>query len=80
MSMQDLTHPDDVAGNVAAFTELVQGRRRSFTIEKRYLRPDGTSVWVQNAVSATHGSDGQVRYITAVVADVTGLREAQGRQ
>ena len=80
MSMQDLTHPDDVGGNLAAFTELAQGRCKSFTIEKRYLRPDGTSVWVQNAVSATLAADGEPRYITAVVADITGLRDGQGRQ
>jgi PAS domain S-box-containing protein len=80
MRMQDLTHPDDVGQNVSLFSEVVQGRRSGFTIEKRYRRPDGEDVWVQNAVSATHGPDGRVRYITAVVADITRLRAAQDRQ
>ena len=80
LRMQDLTHPDDVAGNLDLFAELASGRRASFTIEKRYLRPDGTTVWVQNAVSATPGPDGQVRYITAVVADITELRAAERNQ
>lgn len=80
LRMQDLTHPEDVTSNVALFAEVAKGIRPEFTIEKRYLRPDGTAVWVQNAVSATRGPDGRVRYITAVVADITLLRAAEVNQ
>jgi PAS domain S-box-containing protein len=80
LRMQDLTHPDDVPGNVSLFHELAQGQRAGFMIEKRYLRPDGSHVWVQNAVSAIRGPDGCVRYITAMVAEITGLRGARERQ
>lgn len=77
LRMQDLTHPDDVGGNVSLFAEVAKGQRSDFTIEKRYLRPDGSTVWVQNAVSGIRGPDGTVRTITAVVADITDLREAR---
>lgn len=80
LRMQDLTHPDDIAPNINLFAEVAKGLRPSFTIEKRYLRPDGSNVWVQNAVSATRGPDGQVRYITAAVADITDLRTARENQ
>ncbi|HEY4554852.1 MAG TPA: PAS domain-containing protein, partial [Lysobacter sp.] len=80
MRMQDLTHPDDIDANIAQFAQLVSGAIPGFTIEKRYLRPDGTIVWVQNAVSATRGPDGRVRYITALVADITYLRAAKERE
>ncbi|MFP7723568.1 PAS domain S-box protein [Lysobacter sp. A3-1-A15] len=80
MRMQDLTHPDDVPQNVNLFAQVAQGLIPDFTIEKRYLRPDGSAVWVQNAVSAIRGPDGRVRYITAVVADITYLRTAEENQ
>jgi PAS domain S-box-containing protein len=80
MRMQDLTHPDDLPPNVNLFAQVAQGVLPHFTIEKRYLRPDASTVWVQNAVSATPGPDGGVRFITAVVADITGLRAAQANQ
>ncbi len=80
MRMQDLTHPDDVTHNVSAFKEVAQGLRSAFTIEKRYLRPDGSTVWVQNAVSATRGLDGRLHYITALVADISELRDAKEDQ
>lgn len=77
LRMQDLTHPEDVTHNVSLFGEAVAGRIPGFTIEKRYLRPDGSTVWVQNAVSGTRGPDGRVRYITAIVADISDLRAAE---
>lgn len=80
LRMQDVTHPDDVAQNMALFAEVARGARPDFTIEKRYVRPDGTAVWVQNAVSPTRGPDGHVRYITAVVADISELRAAKESQ
>ncbi|GAB2521842.1 hybrid sensor histidine kinase/response regulator [Lysobacter humi (ex Lee et al. 2017)] len=80
LSMQDLTHPDDRPANLARFAELAAGTRTSFTIEKRYLRPDGSVVWVQNAVSANPGPDGRLRYVTAIVADITDLRATREMQ
>ncbi len=80
MRMQDLTHPDDAPANLALFGELARGLRPGFTIEKRYLRPDGSTVWVQNAVSAIRDPDGRVQYVTAMVADITALRLARERE
>lgn len=80
LRMQDLTHSEDVPGNVSLFAQLAQGLIPRFTLEKRYLRPDGSFVWVQNAVSAIRGLDGRVRYITAMVADITELRAAREQQ
>ena len=80
MRMQDLTHPEDLARNLEGFGQLVRGERQRFTVEKRYVRPDGSVVWVQNAVSATLDADGRVRYITAAVADISDLRAAQASQ
>lgn len=80
LKMQDLTHPEDLDVNLSLFAELVHGHRSSVTIEKRYLRPDGSEVWAQNSVSAVRGSNGDVRFITAMVADISDLRGAKERQ
>ncbi|MFD0738496.1 PAS domain S-box protein [Lysobacter koreensis] len=80
LRMQDLTHPEDLPQNIAAFAEVAEGLRPGFTIEKRYRRPDGSSVWVQNAVAATRGPNGRVQFVTAVVADITDLRAAEDNQ
>jgi PAS domain S-box-containing protein len=79
LRMQDITHPDDLSRNVKQFTALVQGTGNNFTVEKRYVRPDGSYVWVQNEVWAIQDSDGRVRSATAVVTDITARREQEAR-
>ncbi len=46
----DITHPEDLEASTARFKALAKGRD-DFSVEKRYLRPDGTTVWVSNSVS-----------------------------
>lgn len=76
MRMQDVTYPEDRARNLNMFKELaVNGA--SFTIEKRYVRPDGSLVWVHNSVSAITGPDGKPRSAVAMVLDVTERRHAE---
>ena len=43
---QSLVHPDDVAGVREALTRLAQGATVRRPREMRFLRADGTSVWV----------------------------------
>ena len=84
-TMQSITHPEDLPRNLALFGETV-ARGTPFSIEKRYVRPDGSVVWVNNAVSAITGDNGALTGVLAVSTDVTarrqaeaGLREAEGR-
>ena len=70
MRMQDITHPDDLPINQELFKRLTAGGT-SFEIEKRYIRPDGSIVWVHNSVSAIVGADGKPQSAVAAVIDVT---------
>jgi PAS domain S-box-containing protein len=40
----DVTHEDYREANWALITELLEGKRRQFQIEKKYLRKDGSSI------------------------------------
>lgn len=68
--MQDLTHPDDLQQNLDQFERLAADSI-PFEIEKRYVHPDGSVVWVHNSVSAITGADGKPQSAVAVVVDVT---------
>src|SRR5690606_10736091 len=50
-----------------------------FTIEKRYIRKDGVSIWVRASVSRIDGADGTPTNLIAVVEDVTARKEAEAR-
>lgn len=49
----EFTHPDDLEGDAKEFTELVRGTRTEAVRDKRYVRPDGTLVWVRLHLTAT---------------------------
>ena len=44
---QDITHPDDLAGDLDLALQLVSGTIQSYTIQKRYLRGDGQTIWAR---------------------------------
>jgi PAS domain S-box-containing protein len=75
LTLKDITHPEDLPEDMAQVRNLgVEGK--SFVIEKRYVRKDGTPIWVSNHVSAVKDPDGRVREAVAVVVDITARRRA----
>jgi len=70
LRIEDITHPDDLARNLSLFNELAKGGP-PFEIEKRYVRPDGSHVWVNNSVSALMGEKCHPSSIFTVTLDVT---------
>jgi PAS domain S-box-containing protein len=76
MRMQDITHPDDLAANLPSFHRLAT-EGKAFEIEKRYVRPDGSSAWVRNSVYGLRGAQGSVESIVAVSMDLTERRETE---
>jgi PAS domain S-box-containing protein len=73
----DVTHQDYREANWALVTELLEGKRRQFQIEKKYLRKDGSSVWVSNNVSLVPGTDRVPRFIMALSEDITQRKRAE---
>jgi PAS domain S-box-containing protein len=73
----DVTHEDYREANWALITELLEGKRRQFQIEKKYLRKDGSSIWVSNNVSLVPGTERVPRFIMALSEDVTQRKRAE---
>ena len=76
MNMNAILHPDDVAGNSLMFQRLVE-TGESFTLEKRYIKPDGMQVWVSSNVSCLVDEQGQPRALIAVKTDITERRRVE---
>lgn len=51
-----ITHPDDLAEDLAQTNLLKQGKIESFKMNKRYVRPDGFIVWVNMTVASLRSS------------------------
>jgi two-component system CheB/CheR fusion protein len=74
---QDVTHPDDRAGDQRLADELLAGRIPHFTVEKRYLRKDGEVVWVNLFGTFVRGDDGRPLHGVGIAIDVTERRRAE---
>lgn len=79
MSPNDLTHPDDLNRDARGWHECLEQNQPHFEIEKRYLRKDGTLVWVSVTSTLVHAADGTALHAIGVVRDVTDRREAMAQ-
>lgn len=70
-SFRDFTHSDDADLNEEMALEMIQGRMDHFTLEKRYVRKDGQTIWVVLSVSAVRDENGALRYFIGLLQDIT---------
>ena len=71
------THPDDVPVDREAIRLLLAGECRTYTMEKRFLRPSGEVVWGLVNVSVVTGPEGEPAHLIAAITDVTDRRQAE---
>lgn len=72
---QDLTHPEDLPDNAKLFERMMR-EDKPFSLEKRYIRRNGESVWVSIGASLLHTAGGQVLGGIATVVDITKHKQA----
>jgi PAS domain S-box-containing protein len=77
LSFLDITQEDFREANWTLITELLEGKRRQFQIEKQYRRKDGSLVWVRNTVSLVPGTGSVPRFIMALSEDITERKKAE---
>ncbi|MBS0315431.1 MAG: PAS domain S-box protein [Proteobacteria bacterium] len=76
LRMQDITHPDHLTENVPLFEAAVRDGT-PYRIEKRYVRPDGSIIWVDNSVNLIRKPDGSPFGVLAASIDVTRRHETE---
>ncbi|HKR63473.1 MAG TPA: PAS domain S-box protein [Thermoanaerobaculia bacterium] len=72
---RELTHPDDLPMDTKRRAELIDGDVTSYSIDKRYLRQDGSAVWANLSASLGRNAAGEPEYVIAVVRDITLQKE-----
>nr|HPG52221.1 PAS domain S-box protein [Spirochaetota bacterium] len=77
LSWVDVTHPDDVAADLAQLNRLMAGELDSYLLDKRYVRKNGDIVWGSLAVGCVRNPDGSVRHLVGMLNDITGRKRAE---
>ena len=76
LTIRDVTHAEDLGITLDAFENLVRSGSPA-VLEKRYTKPDGSIVWVQDSISRVQDRDGRPEGAVAVTIDITKRRFAE---
>jgi PAS domain S-box-containing protein len=72
----ELTHPEDRARHRSLLEQLLASQIPGFVIEKRYLRRDGSPVWVRNSVSLVNDDQNKCHLIS-ICEDINQHKRAE---
>ena len=70
-TFQDITYPEDLAAELEQFTRLMRGELSSYSLEKRYIRKDGSIVWIDMSSSLQRDAAGGHAYAIAILQDIS---------
>ena len=77
MTFRDLTHPEDRENDGLAHERMIHGESAEVNREKRYLRKDGRTVWIQINASVIRDTAGRPMRTLAIILDISGRKRVE---
>lgn len=77
LTWAELTHPEDLSADLAHFEQLLAGSIDDYSMEKRFLRKDGSIVHANLSIAGVRQPDGSVDYVLAVLEDISERKRAE---
>lgn len=74
-SWEALVYPEDFSPQW--YKLLLEGKQEEYSIDHRYLRKDGTLLYVCFSVRSVHHPDGSLDYLVALFQDITERKKAE---
>ncbi len=76
-SFRDVTHPDDLAADLAQVELIREEKIDSYEVETRDLRKDGAIIWARKTVGCVRKGDGSIDYFVSVIEDISARKQAE---
>ncbi len=77
MSFQDITYPDDLDNSLKHSRRMLEGEAETYSAEKRYVRKDGSLIWIDLTTSLLRDPSGEPKYFISVTEDITSRKRAE---
>ena len=71
LTFSEITYPEDLAPDLAQIRQLLAGEIQSYSLEKRFIRPDGQPIWTNLTASLVREMTGEPKYIVKIVEDIS---------
>ena len=77
LTIQEITHPDDQETSMRHYQLLLEGKLDNYSLEKRYICKDGSTVWVNLTASMVFDAGGNPMFAVGVVEDISKRKRAE---
>lgn len=77
MTWAEVTHPEDLALDVAYFEQVLSGQIDQYAMDKRYIRKDGKIIYAHFGIGSIRAADGSLEYVVALMQDVTQRKQSE---
>jgi PAS domain S-box-containing protein len=77
MTYMDITHPDDREATQTFVAQAVSGELERPQMEKRYIRKDGSTIWIKLTLSHVRGENGELVNAIGIVEDISDRKRAE---
>ena len=77
LTFQDITHPSDLQTDLHLVQRLLDSEIPHYALEKRYIRKDGQTVWVNLTVALIRKPNGEPNYFIAIIEDIQGRKDTE---
>jgi len=74
-SIAKLTHAEDLESTATGLERLWRGELAQLDVEKRYIRKDGSALWVRVSTSLVQGGSADAQYSVELVRDISARKE-----
>lgn len=71
VNWQKISHPDDLVMELPLYDSLLHGQSEGYSMEKRFVRKDGSIVVTRLDTKSVRLADGSVDFLAATVQDIT---------
>ena len=77
LTFQEITHPDDLSADLEYVRQMLAGEISTYSMEKRYIRSDGSIVWINLTVSLVKNDLGEPKYFISVIEDISARKQTE---
>ncbi|MEH2237642.1 PAS domain S-box protein [Nostoc sp.] len=80
MNFREITHPDDLEVDCENARRVLAKEISGYSLEKRYIRKDGSIVWVNLTSSPVWDAKGQLKYALGIIEDISERKRVETTQ
>ncbi len=67
----EITHPDDLTASVTQFNRILVGESEGYSLDTRFIHPNGNPVYTVLSVRCVRNMDGSLRHFVMMIQDIT---------